>query len=227
MRVIKGNIFRTTHQTIVNTVNCFGIMGAGLALECKYRYPDMFIRYKDMCDKHLFDIGKLYLYKTHQKWILNFPTKKHWKFETKPEYIERGLKKFVETYQEKGIKSIAFPLLGSHNGGLSQDQSLSMLNKYLSDIDIPIEIYEYDENSVDDLFTDFKTAFLTYNNETLRKLTFLKEDRLKKIKDILETGNLNSMSQLILIDGIGESTIEKCFNYAMRPDSMNVQLNLF
>src|SRR5689334_10996064 len=101
MRFIKGNIFTTTCQTIVNTVNCFGVMGAGLALECKYRYPDLYLRYKNLCDNKQFTIGQLYLYKTDGKWILNFPTKYHWKYETKPEYIERGLQKFVKTYSQK------------------------------------------------------------------------------------------------------------------------------
>src|SRR5690606_9929486 len=143
MKVITGNIFRTEMQTIVNTVNCFGIMGAGLALECKYRYPDMFVRYKEICDKKQLDIGKLYLYKTHQKWILNFPTKFHWKYETKPEYLEKGLKKFLETYKAKGISSIAFPLLGAHNGGLSKEQSLELIEKHLKGIDIPFEVYQF------------------------------------------------------------------------------------
>lgn len=227
MKIIIGNIFRTEMQTIVNTVNCFGIMGAGLALECKFRYPEMFIRYKDMCDKKLLDIGKLYLYKTHQKWILNFPTKNHWKYETKPEYLEKGLKRFVETYKEKGIKSIAFPLLGAHNGGLTKEQSISILEKYLSHLDILVEIYQFDSNAPDDLFENFKKAFLSHNLTTLKKLTELKDDKVNKIKSLLETEDLQNMSQLMTFKGIGETTIEKCFSYAMRPETLNIQLNLF
>ena len=227
MQVITGNIFRTELQTIVNTVNCFGIMGAGLALECKYRYPDMFIRYKDMCDKKLLDIGKLYLYKTHQKWILNFPTKYHWKYETKPEYLDKGLKRFKETYKEKGILSAAFPLLGAHNGGLSKEESLSLIEKHLSSIDIPIEIYQFDPTAPDDLFENFKTAFTSHKPATLKKLTHLTEDKIKKVTDILESENLKNMGQLISFDGIGEATLEKCFNYAMRSDTLNIQQNLF
>lgn len=227
MKLVKGNIFTTKNQTLVNTVNCFGVMGAGLALEFKNRYPDMFVRYKDMCDNKLLDIGRLYLYKTHQKWILNFPTKKHWKYDTKPDYIERGLRKFIETYKIKGIESIAFPLLGAQNGGLTKEQSLSLLDKYLSKIDIPCEVYEYDSSAPDDLFKDFKLAFLTHSEETLKKLTHLKSDKIQKIKNIIETEELVSMGQLISVDGLGESTIEKCFSYAMRTDPINIQLNLF
>ena len=227
LKIITDNIFKTEMQTIVNTVNCYGIMGAGLALECKYRYPNMYVKYKDMCDNKMLNVGKLYLYKTQQKWILNFPTKNHWKYETKPEYIVKGLVKFKEIYKVKGISSIAFPLLGAHNGGLSKEQSLSLLEKHLAGIDIPIEIYQYDPLATDDLFEDFKTAFLTNNVSTLKKLTRLKDDKIKKLKNILETERLVNMGQLIAFNGIGKVTLEKCFHYAMRSDTPNIQLNLF
>jgi len=227
MKLITGNIFRTEYQTIVNTVNCFGIMGAGLALECKYRYPEMFIRYKEMCDKKLLDIGKLYLFKTNQKWILNFPTKYHWKYETKPEYLEKGLQKFKETYKERGITSVAFPLLGAQNGGLTKEQSLHLLEKYLIDIEIPVEIYQFDADASDDLFYKFSNAFQIQSNLELKKISLLKEDKIKKIKDILENEGLKNMGQLASFKGIGETTIQKCFDFAMRIDTLNIQTNLF
>jgi O-acetyl-ADP-ribose deacetylase (regulator of RNase III) len=227
MKILNGNIFTTNCQTIVNTVNCVGIMGAGMALECKYRYPEMFVRYKEMCDQKQLDIGKLYLYKTHEKWILNFPTKYHWKYDTKREFIEKGLKKFVDCYKDKGIESIAFPLLGSQNGGLSKDESILLLEKHLSILSIPVEIYQYDPNSKDDLFDNFKLAFLTHDEPTLIKLTQLNESKISKIKDLLKNENLSNMSQIISFDGIGESTIAKCFSYAMRSDTLNIQLNIF
>lgn len=227
MKVILGNIFRTEMQTVVNTVNCFGVMGAGLALECKYRYPDMFVRYKDMCDKKLLDIGKLYLYKTSQKWILNFPTKYHWKYETKPEYLESGLKKILEIYKSKGIESIAFPLLGAHNGGLTKEKSLEIMGKYLSVIGIPVEVYQFDPNSPDDIFENFKKAFQTTNILSLTKMTGLKDDKINKLLDVLKDDEIHNMGQLANYNGIGESTLQKCFAYAMRSDTLNIQLNLF
>jgi O-acetyl-ADP-ribose deacetylase (regulator of RNase III) len=226
MEIIIGNIFTTTHQTIVNTVNCFGVMGAGLALEYKYRYPEMFLRYKEICDKKLLDIGKLYLYKTNQKWILNFPTKHHWKFNTKPEYLIKGLQKFKETYKEKGIISIAFPLLGAQNGGITKEQSLEILEKYLANIEIPIEIYQYEKNAPDNLFETFSKTFLSQTNSELKKTTLLKEDKINKIKDILENKGLNNMGQLTTFS-IGEATIQKCFDYAMCANTLNIQTNLF
>lgn len=144
LTIIKNrNIFDSQCQTIVNTVNCVGVMGKGLALEMKKRYPNMFDKYKDYCDKGLIDIGKLWLYKhSDDKWILNFPTKKHWKNGSEYEYIEEGMKKFVETYQEKGITTIAFPMLGCNNGGLEKDVVIQIMTKYLIKCDnLIVEIY--------------------------------------------------------------------------------------
>ena len=138
------NIFDSQCQTIVNTINCVGVMGKGLALEMKKRYPDMFEKYKEFCDKGLIDIGKLWVYKhSDDKWILNFPTKKDWRNKSEYEYIDKGMKKFVETYKEKGIKTIAFPMLGCSNGGLDKDIVIQIMTKYLIKCnDLIVEIYE-------------------------------------------------------------------------------------
>jgi O-acetyl-ADP-ribose deacetylase (regulator of RNase III) len=138
--LINGDIFSSNAQTIVNTVNCVGVMGKGIALEYKKRYPDMFLKYKEICNKKQLDIGKLWLYKGPDKWVLNFPTKKDWRNPSEVEYLILGLDKFVKTYKEKGITSIAFPLLGANNGGLSKDTSLAIMKQYLNKCDIDVYI---------------------------------------------------------------------------------------
>ena len=108
IKKIKGNIFNTKCQTLVNTVNCVGVMGKGMALECKLRFPEMFVKYKDYCDKKLFKPGYLQLYKDSNPWILNFPTKLHWKDNSKIEFLEEGLKKFQDEYLKKKYKLNSF-----------------------------------------------------------------------------------------------------------------------
>jgi O-acetyl-ADP-ribose deacetylase (regulator of RNase III) len=140
----NGNLFDSNAQTIVNTVNCVGVMGKGIALTFKNKYPNMFNSYKTICDKQLLSPGKLLLYTKETPWILNFPTKNHWKNPSKIEYIEEGLRKFVEIYKEKGITSIAFPLLGCANGGLNwEEQVKPIMEQYLSNLDISVEIWIY------------------------------------------------------------------------------------
>lgn len=142
MQIIKsGNIFESNAQTLVNTVNCVGVMGKGIALEFKQRYPHMFSDYEDLCSRQLLDIGKLWLYKTGHKWILNFPTKYDWRQPSKEEYLEQGLEKFMETYKDKKITSVAFPLLGASNGKIDPQRSLEIMRRYLDGCDIPVSVY--------------------------------------------------------------------------------------
>lgn len=111
-------VFEAPVQTIVNTVNCDGVMGKGLALEVKKRFPEVFHKYQLMCKQGQIQVGKLQLIKTTSPWVLNFPTKNHWREDSQLEYIEQGLAKFVSTYKRRGIKSIAFPPLGCGSGHL-------------------------------------------------------------------------------------------------------------
>ena len=217
MQVIKGNIFRTKCQTIVNTINCVGVMGAGLALEFRLRYPKMYKKYVQLCKNQQIKIGLLWLYKhSNKRWVLNFPTKEHWKFSSRSEYLKAGLQKFLATYKEKKILSVAFPLLGANQGGLSESLSLEIMRSYLRDCDIPVEIYQYDPFAYDDLYLKFKNLFLSLNIDTLSKETGLKKNYIKKIKFALEMPKIRSLSRLATIKGIGLNTLEKSFQYVMR-----------
>jgi len=138
----RTNIFESNAQILVNTVNTVGVMGKGLAKEFKRLYPDMFSSYQKYCDNKQLTIGKLQIFKTQNKWILNFPTKKNWRNASQVEYIEAGLKKFVTQYEIQGIKSISFPMLGCGNGGLDWETVVKpLMKKYLKHLPIDIFIH--------------------------------------------------------------------------------------
>jgi O-acetyl-ADP-ribose deacetylase (regulator of RNase III) len=138
----RTNIFESNAQVIVNTVNTVGVMGKGLAKEFKRLYPSMFLSYQNYCEKGMFSVGKLQLYKTPNKWVLNFPTKENWRNASKVEYIEDGLQKFVQQYQKQGITSISFPMLGCGNGGLDWESIIKpLMHKYLKNLPIDIFIH--------------------------------------------------------------------------------------
>ena len=141
IRYLDGDIFTSPAQTIVNTVNTVGVMGKGIALEFKKRYPSMFESYKSACEKNRLKTGSLMLFYEADHWVLNFPTKEHWRSPSRLEYIEQGLIKFTNIYVEYGITSIAFPKLGCGNGDLSWDDVKPLMEKYLKDL--PIDIYIY------------------------------------------------------------------------------------
>ena len=142
------DLFTSPARTLVNTVNTVGVMGKGIAKDFKTIYPEMFARYQELCEKGQFDIGQLWLYRTPNKWVLNFPTKKHWRSPSHPDYIEAGLKKFVDTYYIHGITSVSFPQLGCGNGELDwESQVRPLMEKYLDPL--PFEIYIHLQDRTD------------------------------------------------------------------------------
>ncbi|MBW4421800.1 MAG: macro domain-containing protein [Myxacorys californica WJT36-NPBG1] len=209
LQIIKGNLFTSTCQTLVNTINCVGVMGAGIALEFRLRYPEMYERYIQLCQQKEIDIGKLWIYKTDQRWILNFPTKKHWKYNSELRFLELGLHKFIDTYESKGITSIAFPMLGTQNGGISVDDSLAVMKRYLSGCSLPVEIYLYDPTAPDDIFTRIKERYLLLSDQEITEITALKQPYIKRVRQAIQQDQLCSLAGLLSTQGIGISTVEK------------------
>lgn len=223
VKIKKGNIFTCECQTLVNTVNCHGVMGAGISLEFKLRMPEMYEQYVEICRKGQIDIGKSWLYKPQPgtrdgRWVLNFPTKRHWRYPSKIQYLKAGLEEFLGTYKNKGIESIAFPILGASNGGLDEEVSLSVMRSYLERCDIPVEVYRYDPEAMDDLFLKFQQKLMSFSDIIgMARNMGIRIDRLNCILNILSepTSPVKSLNQLATIPGIGSKTLEKCFRYVM------------
>ena len=145
--LMRGNLFDSRMQTLCNTVNTVGVMGAGIAKEFKIRYPEMFEEYKEMCAQKRVVPGEPYCWKpadggARSHWVLNFPTKKHWRHPSKIEWLESGLQYLQENYRRWGIVSLAVPALGCSLGKLSWEQVRPLMERYLSEMDVPVEIYE-------------------------------------------------------------------------------------
>ena len=228
VQIIKGNIFTTKHRYIVNTINCVGVMGAGIALECRLRYPEMFKAYVDLCAKGQIDIGLLWIFKAQDRNILNFPTKKHWKNPSKIDYLHAGLEKFLLTYQSKNIESIAFPLLGADKGGIPQEASLEIMLSYLNQADINIEIYQYDPVAKDDLYDKTKEWLLSQKVESIASSAKLKPIYVSRLIEAMQSPKITQLNQLARIRGIGIKTMEKIFAIARQPNScLDEQLPLF
>jgi O-acetyl-ADP-ribose deacetylase (regulator of RNase III) len=144
LEFVKGNITDDQSEAVVNTVNCVGVMGKGIALLFKKKYPEMFLQYKEDCEKKLVKIGLMNVYENGLKYIINFPTKKHWKNDSKIEWIKLGLKDLVELIKAKDIKSIAIPALGCGNGGLNwKDVKAEIQRVYDANwTNIKVKVYE-------------------------------------------------------------------------------------
>ena len=139
---VACDLFQSPARVLVNTVNTVGVMGKGIAKDFKFIYPDMFRKYQRMCEMGAFGIGDLWLHKTPNKWILNFPTKRHWRNPSEPQYIEDGLRKFAEMYHIYGITTISFPKLGCGNGELDwETQVQPLMESYLRGLPISAFIH--------------------------------------------------------------------------------------
>ena len=139
----RTSLLESTAQTLVNTVNCVGVMGKGLAKAFRERDPAMYEAYKSICERELLEPGKLWLWQGSKSWILNFPTKKHWRNPSRIEWIESGLRKFVAEYANHGIKEISFPRLGCGNGNLNWEDVRPLMERYLKDVDIAVYVHDY------------------------------------------------------------------------------------
>lgn len=141
-KALIGDLFASEAQTLVNTVNCVGVMGKGIALEFKKRFPSLFDDYAERCARKQVRLGEPYLYSAAGgKLVVSFPTKDHWRSPSRLADIENGLDYFVEHYMEWGITSIAFPPLGCGNGGLEWSEVGPLIYGKLHKLPISIEVY--------------------------------------------------------------------------------------
>jgi O-acetyl-ADP-ribose deacetylase (regulator of RNase III) len=136
------DIFASQAQTLVNAINCAGVMGKGLALAFKQRFPEMYADYVVRCKGQQVRLGEPYLFRRDTPpWIINFPTKQHWRSPSHAEDIVAGMVYLQQHYQGWGITSLAVPALGCGLGGLAWEEMRSILETYLVRLDIPIELY--------------------------------------------------------------------------------------
>lgn len=142
VKPLVGDLFESNAQTLVNTVNCVGVMGKGVALGFKERFPDMYEDYVRRCKNGQVKLGEPYLYRSLiPPWILNFPTKDHWRSVSRLEDIVAGLEYLQKHYREWGITSLAVPPLGCGQGQLEWRVVGPTLYRHLSRLDIPVELY--------------------------------------------------------------------------------------
>nr|WP_223250185.1 macro domain-containing protein [Lysobacter maris] len=135
-------MFESKASALVNTVNCVGVMGKGVAAEFKKRFPQMYEDYRDRCDRGLVQLGQPYVYRDLAGVIVvNFPTKGHWRSASRLSDIERGLDYLVNHLEEWGISSLAMPPLGCGNGGLDWAEVGPMIFRKLNSLSVDVEVY--------------------------------------------------------------------------------------
>lgn len=145
---IQGNLLKQDDvDAIVNTVNCVGVMGKGIALQFKNKWPANYKAYETACKKELVTIGRMFIYDSggliKPNFIINFPTKNHWRGNSKIEYIQDGLSDLINQVQRLSIKSIAIPPLGCGNGGLEWKEVKHLIEQAFSELPtVEVRLFE-------------------------------------------------------------------------------------
>ncbi|MFN8437035.1 MAG: macro domain-containing protein [Cytophagales bacterium] len=142
-----GNLLDSEASALVNTVNTVGVMGKGIALQFKNMFPNNFKSYSIACKNKELKVGQLLITEDEsllsgKKIIVNFPTKTNWRLPSEYEYIEKGLIELAKIINERNIKSIAIPPLGSGNGGLDWNKVKQLIENHLSSVDCEIFVFE-------------------------------------------------------------------------------------
>lgn len=142
----QGNLLDADTEAFVNTVNTVGVMGKGIALMFKEAFPDNFKAYEAACKGKDVQVGKMFVTERRDlmgpRWIINFPTKQHWRNPSKMDWIVTGLEDLKRTVFELGIRSIALPPLGSGNGGLAWPEVRARIEAVLGDLEADVVVYE-------------------------------------------------------------------------------------
>lgn len=147
IRFARGNLLDSDAEALVNAVNTVGVMGKGIALMFKNAFPDNYRAYRVACNEGKVNVGYMFVYERaaadSPRWIINFPTKKHWRNPSQLEWIREGLQDLRRVAREHKIHSIAIPALGAGLGGLEWDDVRREIERAFSDMDdIDITIYE-------------------------------------------------------------------------------------
>ena len=226
IRYFDSTVFNAGTQSIVNTVNTVGFMGKGLALEFSLRYPVMADDYKYKCKNKLLHVGRVDYFKVGSHIIVNFPTKADFKYPSRLQWIESGLKDFVATYKGIGITSVAFPKLGCSNGNLEWNDVKLIMESYLSDIDIDVCIC-LDSNP--EPLGKEKEMVDRFNNIDLMDASRLINLNQKQIINLNAAKPIKRFFQIQYINGVGKKTYAELFKicYETTDHSSEVQLALF
>lgn len=229
IKYYEGTVFNTDTKAIVNTVNCTGVMGAGIALEFMLRYPEMFNDYENKCKDKQIVTGRVDYYKNKDGTIIiNFPTKWHFKYPSKLIWIEQGLKDFVNTYIQHGITSVAFPKLGTSNGGLNWNDVKTIMERYLSCLEIDIYICLDNMNEAEGIE---KLMVDNFNSSSLEQLSTIVKLNAKQKESIKNRMPYNRFWKIAGTETIGTKTYSTLFNYfyklAMGEDQEPKQITLF
>lgn len=221
----RGNIFLTECGVLTITVNCEGVMGAGIALEGRLRWPSMYETYRKSCETGALRPGLLMLWAgtdpVEDPRILCFPTKDTWRAPSRIEYVRDGLVKLADTYEERGIESIAMPHLGCSHGGLRWKDVRDVVTDALGPCEgLFVELWEFDPNADDPWFERLQETLGGMPVDQAKELLQIGARQVASLSRALAEPGVTGLATLQQFPGIGEKTLEAVYDLLFRrPDA--------
>lgn len=211
---LTGNIFASKSQALVNTVNCVGPMGKGVALEFRRRFPEMFEVYNQVCKKGELRPGQILPYRKSQPWVINFAVKDNWKQPSKIEWVEQCLYKFRDWYPKVRLQSVAFPWMGAMNGGIPLDKIKEVTRSHLKSLpDIDVEVYTFDPAAPDPLFTTLKQFIAAHNPADLASKSGLRRHFAEEVYALVEDPTTTSLAIISEQSKLGKTSLDRLYYF--------------
>jgi O-acetyl-ADP-ribose deacetylase (regulator of RNase III) len=213
-RELTGNLFASKAQALVNTVNCVGPMGKGVALEFRRRFPEMFEAYKRVCERGELRPGQILPYRKSTPWILNLAVKDDWKHPSKIEWIEQCLEKFCQWYPTVGLKSVAFPWMGAMNGKIPLDQIKAVTRRFLEPLtNIDVEVYTFDPAAPDPLFKLLQEFVVVHSPTEFAAAAGLRRHFADEVYALLEDPATTSLAIIAEQSKLGKTSLDRLYGF--------------
>lgn len=211
---LTGNLFASKAQALVNTVNCVGPMGKGIALEFRRRFPEMFEAYRRVCERGELRPGQILPYRKSQPWVLNLAVKDDWKHPSRVEWVEQCLEKFCEWYPKTGLKSVAFPWMGAMNGRIPLDQIKAVTRRFLGPLtDIDVEVYTFDPRAPDPLFLLLKKFVAEHAPSEFASAAGLRRPFAEEIFALVDNPATTSLAIISEQSRLGKTSLDRLYGF--------------
>ena len=215
-REISGNLFASSADALVNTVNCVGPMGKGIALEFRRRFPEMFAVYKETCEKGLLRPGLILPYRKGSPWVINFAVKDDWKHPSRIEWVEQCLEKFCQWYPTVGLRSVAFPWMGAMNGRIPLEQIQLVTRRYLSNLpDLDVEVYAFDPKASDPLFDALSRLKSALTPVAFQRQSGIRLSQVEELYKLLGQTSTISLTLVVQSGLLGKTSIDKLYHFLL------------
>lgn len=209
---LAGNLFASKAQALVNTVNCVGPMGKGIALEFRRRFPEMFEEYKRVCERGELRPGQILPFRKSQPWVLNLAVKDDWKQPSRVEWVEQCLEKFCEWYPKVGLKSVAFPWMGAMNGRIRLEQIKAVTRRFLKPLtDIDVEVYTFDPAAPDPLFLLLQNFVAAHSSVEFARAAGIRRHFAEEVYALLDDPATTSLAIISEHSKLGKTSLDRLY----------------